>query len=606
MKKINFKSIIVTALLMSSVCLLQSCEDFLDKAPDRRVEIVRLDQVLQLLTSAYPSGNYGALCELSSDNVIDVNAPFYAPQTSSNYEAILVHYHLNSYNRMDDEIYNFEPVRSYKGTDSPYYLWQAFYYSIATVNHALECLDEIKEKEGYTNDDLPANFRAAYGEAYLIRAYCHFILVNIFSQAYKNDEASKADIGIPYVTETENVVFGTYNRGNVTDTYKKIEEDLEKGLALISNTNFSEVRKYHFNVAAAHALASRFYLYKREYDKVIKHADAVLGTDYTVLPSKLMSWVRFDDCTTSTDKAEVWQDPEEANNIMLYITYSSQKRRAVGYRYSCAGKAQTDVQTHLGANYRWYSIPCGSVGGNYVSKNSDYGVFSGRILERFEYTNKVAGTGYAHIVRREFTGCELLLERAEAKLLKQNPDIDGAIQDMIAYEDSRMAFSEDTYKYRTANKAMWPLTKEDIDKWYSINEVNVLHSNVIADWSFTQNVSSDFIVPENVYTYMNCLNDMRRFETAWSGRRFFDLKRFGMEYFHVYGREVESGVVGDTLVMTANDKRRAIEIPQEALLAGLPSSFEPALDAAELDEPIEQKDSVSRFAPAGKKRLLNK
>lgn len=105
---------------------------------------------------------------------------------------------------------------------------------------------------------------------------------------------------------------------------------------------------------------------------------------------------------------------------------------------------------------------------------------------------------------------------------------------------------------------------------------------------------------------MNCLNDMRRFETAWSGRRFFDLKRFGMEYFHVYGREVESGVVGDTLVMKANDKRRAIEIPQEALLAGLPSSFEPAIDAADTDEPIEQTDSVSRFAPETKKRLLNK
>lgn len=569
-------------LLTVAFCMsVTSCDDFLDQSPDERVEIQNLDQVKQLLCSAYPTANYGWLCEISSDNVCDINAPYLATQSSGN--EILVHYNLNSYSRMDDELYKFEPVKSSTGSDSPSEVWESFYYSIAVVNHALAVLEEIRTQEGKTVDEMSKEFQAAYGEAYLIRAYCHFILVNIFSQAYKNDDASKTDIGVPYVTVAEDIVFASYDRSNVTETYKKIEQDLNIGLAYISDVNYIKAPKYRFNVNAAYAFAARFYLYKRDYDKVIEYADKVLGTDYTTIGAKLMSYVRFDDCTTGTDFAETWQDPDEANNIMLDITYSVQARRSVGCRYACAGKALRDVEFHLGPNWRWYMMPCASIGGNFWDGVSDHGFYSGKIVERFEYTDKVAGIGYAHIVRREFTGSELILERAEAKLLKNNPDVEGCIADLIAYEDSRMAFSEKTYAYRTSGGAMQPLTKSLILDWYTTSGIaetkiaaNLKHSNVVADWSFTQKQSSDFKVREDLYPYMNCLNDMRRYETAWTGRRFFDLKRMGMEYFHVYGEKVETGVRGDTLIMAANDIRRAIEVPQEVMVAGLPSSYEPA------------------------------
>ncbi|MDO5332368.1 MAG: RagB/SusD family nutrient uptake outer membrane protein, partial [Bacillota bacterium] len=477
---------------------------------------------------------------------------------------------------MDDEIFQFQPVKSSKSTDSPSSIWQSNYSAIASVNHAIALLDEIREREGISMEDMNAEYKAAYAEAYLIRAYCHFILVNVFSQAYRNDEESKKDIGIPYTTVPEDVVFVDYDRGTVTDTYKKIEEDLEKGLAWVSDRNYS-VRKWHFNVNAAHAFAARFYLYKRNYEKVIEHADAVLGTDYSALPAKLMSYVRFDDCVTSSDKAHVWQDPAEPNNIFLLATYSKQSRHSIGYRYACAGLALRDVYYHTGPNSRWTARPAASIGGMYYSKNSDYGFRSAKIGEEFEYTNKVAGTGYPHQVKREFTGCELLLERAEAKLLKQNPDVDGCVQDLIAYENSQMSFSQANLSYRMASGAQWYLTRADIESYYKIVQPvdpQVLKANVIPDWSFTQRQSPDFIIPENLYIYMNCINDFRRFETAWTGRRFFDLKRFGMEFYHVYGKQVETGVEGDTIRVTQFDKRRAIEVPQEVLIAGMESSYE--------------------------------
>ena len=108
---------------------------------------------------------------------------------------------------------------------------------------------------------------------------------------------------------------------------------------------------------------------------------------------------------------------------MLVATYSTQWRRSVGRRYSETSSALRDIMYHLGPNWRWYVIPCAYVSGmTFYRSNQDYGFMSMKSGETFEYTDKVAGIGYAHVIRREFTCTELLLERAEAKLLKQNPD----------------------------------------------------------------------------------------------------------------------------------------------------------------------------------------
>lgn len=543
-----------------------SCGDFLDHLPDERVDNLNEDQVVKLLSTAYTVGNYGWICEVSSDNVIDINAPYYA--TQSNGDQIRVYYNLNSYGREDDEAFRFEPVKSSTNSDSPTAVWEGCYGAIATANHALAHLDRLKAEK---NGEVTASMRAAYGEAYLTRAFHHFILVNVFCQAWKNEEASKADIGVPYVDKVNNDLIFTAARGNVADTYAKIEEDLERGLELVSDVNY-EYPKWHFNVNAAHAFAARFYLYKRNYDKVIEHANAVLGTDRTLLPQMLMDYSRFDDCTRLTDYAEIWQGPNENNNLMLISTYSTQWRRSVGCRYAYAGGAMRDIQNHLGPNWRWYMMPCAGVGGGtFWDGNSDHGYASSRIGERFQYSDKVAGIGYAHVIRREFTATELLLERAEAYLLGKK-DVDNCVADIIAYDDSRWSFSEANKKFYTSNNALQPLTHTMIQNYYTYDErlgEDNQNPNVCKTWAFTQNMSPDFVVPVELELYMNCINDMRRYETAYGGHRFFDMKRWGMEWSHTYG----DANVQTTVTLTWNDPRRAIEVPQEVMAAGMESSY---------------------------------
>ena len=527
-KKIGFLSL--------SSLLFVSCNDFLDKEPDDRVELSTENQIIMLLSGSYPDSNYGWFCELSSDNIMDLNAEHYP--IASDAEQKLTHYNLASSGRQDDEAYRFEPVKSSTSSDTPGGMWTSTYLTINSVNEALQAIDELASK----GQPLSAKLQAAKGEALLIRAYCHFMLVNIFSQAYKTEELSKQDIGVPYVTSVINTVDDKYSRGNVTDTYKKIIEDMEEGLKYISNINY-EKPKWHFNEEAAHAFAARVYLFTHQWSKAVEQANMVLGTDNSQLVPKFFDYAPLDDCSYLSDFATVWQTPYDYNNLMLIDTYSTIFRKS-RYRYEQGGLVAREIYYHNTPMWRkWAANATIWVMGLFGSR--DYGFAPGWIGEQFQYSDKVAGIGYAHTIRREFTLMELLLERAEAKI--NLGDLAGASEDLCTYHLSTMNFSEKTKTTLVANGGMTPMTDALIHSYFGVPT----NYNCFENWDFL---------------------NWRRFETNFTGKRFFDLKRWGMEYYHVYGNNTSTGVQNDTIRMTWNDPRRALEIPQDAIAAGMEPS----------------------------------
>ena len=225
-----------TLYIIASLAVILSGCNFLDHEPDMRATIDTKEKVRLLLVSAYPYGNAGPICEFSSDNIIDNNAPNATGHSNS----------LNPLDQMYNEIFGWQPVVSSGYQDSPKYIWDACYSTVATANQALKAIAEL-EAQGINMD-------AEKGEAYLCRAYAHFVLANVFCQAWKNDELSKNDLGITYMTAPETTVAPHYERGSLYETYSHIEEDLEAGLKLVSDEYYS-VAKYHFNVKAAHAFA---------------------------------------------------------------------------------------------------------------------------------------------------------------------------------------------------------------------------------------------------------------------------------------------------------------------------------------------------------------
>ena len=542
--------------LLALVLGVSSCSDsFLDQEPDERVKITNEKQVAQLLATAYPEGDYGWMCEISTDNYIDNNCP-HLP-SKPNVDQIEDHYNLSAYSgTMDDELFRFEPVKSYTGKDSPSSVWLYCYAAIAVANQALEHIEELVAQNGgeYTN-----SLRRSRAEALLCRAYSHFLLVNLFSQTWKDDELSKKDIGIPYVTKPETTVKPMYDRSNVYETYQLIEKDMLEGLKDVGDETY-EMPKWHFNTKAAHAFAARFYLYKREWAKVVEHADIVLGKDSLETAQQLQRYDGFDNCTSSEDYAVQWQSSSNPNNLMLMVTYSLRWRRLAGYRYACAGLAIQAINYHTGPNWSWYRIPSAAVSGaSYYRSKADYGYMWAKCAERFEYTNKVAGTGQAHAIRREFTATELLLSRAEAKLMLG--DKEGCLKDLFTYDASRWTFSDANTKFYRNNNSLKDLTLTLLENYYKPQ--NVMHFNCFQNWDFTQQISPSYVVTADQVTCMNAINDMRRYETAYDGQRFFDMRRWGMEVTH------EVGLNKEKITVSATDPRRAFELPAEVIAAGL-------------------------------------
>lgn len=545
----KFKYIALSAVL--GLMSLTSCNDFLDKNPDTRVELQTVEQLRQLLVSAYMDRNYAATCELSSDNMVDNQSP----DDNGN------RYNLSYYELPDEQLFKWEDVNTGIGNDSPSGIWSGCYGAIATANHALEAADEIEAASELSTTD-KEKLSAVRGEAYLIRAYHHFLLTSVFCMPYRGDELSAQDQGIPYSTTPETTVKPHYERGTVTEDYQNIEADLLKGLELINDTYF-EAPKAHFNKTAGYAFAARFYLFKREYDKVLEYANlAFNGTDPSELMNDIWNQTNF---YYISDINRYYNNTERPGNWLYLTTYSTWARRR-GYRF--APNREAKRATIQGPGPSWENCkyrntrtqetfsmnPCfnGLCG---TWSQSEYGsYFGGTMGEQFEYTDKVAGIGYAHMVRHEFWAEETLLCRAEAKLFLG--DTEGCVADLKIWDDAHQ-------NNANGNSNMKPLTAELIEKFYCSTGGG-------KDYGIMKTIHLDEVCPSSKYQlteammpYMQCVQHYRRIETVHLGMRWFDIKRLGLALTHYYGRFKEKHVL-NTL-----DEHYAIQIPSEVQMAGL-------------------------------------
>lgn len=532
------KIIIYSIAAITGLQFLSGCSDFLDHTPDNRVELDNPEQLSLLLIDGYSQGNYAALAELSTDNIVDNNSP----------DENGVRYNLKANDKIDDEVFAWEDAVSGNQQDTPSSVWENAYHAIAVANNVLESVERFKA-EGRGDEVI-----AQEGEALLIRAYNHFVLVNMFAHAYKNEKLSAADPGIPYVTQTENTVMVQYERLSVAEIYKKIEEDLLAGFDKIDDTAY-DIPKYHFNKKAAAAFATRFYLYKRQYDKVLEWADITFGGK-NADPSAYMrdwsiSYSNFDAIVQGYTNAN------SPNNFMLVATTSWFQRKYTGdSRYACnrdAAKATIygEGPTWPGSVTGYVIHPC-YLGKLYVNGNQEYGLFFPKNGELFEFTDKIARTGFGHIVRCEFTAEETLLCRAEAKLYLG--DIDGAVNDMKIWDDSRQNISIKT--------SFLSLNRQLIESFYTPSQkygiVKPLHIDEIAP-------SEQYSVTPAIEPYLQCVLHFRRIETIFDGYRWFDIKRYGIEIEHKIGQSrVET--------LTKNDPRRALQLPAEVIAAGMTST----------------------------------
>lgn len=544
-KNYIYKGIKAIALFLM-VASLTSCFDALDEVPDNRTEIDSPEKVRLLLVSAYPQETPALLCELSGDNYIDDNVV--VPAT-----------HNDARSKWHEEAYQWKDINNYSmgEQDTPNQVWETYYAGISVCNHAIRAMLEM-------SDD-PANdleLAHSWGEAHVLRAYLHFVLVNTFAEAYKDETMSAADRGIPYVTKPETTVHVDYTTSeflhSVKETYDLIEKDLLEGIDLIDDSKY-QVVAYHFNRNAANAFAARFYLYKRDYDKVIYYADQALGTN----PSSMLRKWNTINTNTMDSRLNWFNDHQAPCNFLIQSTYSVQDRMLSACRFAINnGKEFIDndgrkwtVPSTLkslidGGGPNWSGQLPAFDSNLFIFGGQEFGVWLFRVYEYFEYTDKIAGIGYVHMLYQPFTADETLLCRAEAKLYKG--DQAGAIQDLgfwTTYHGVTSALSLSGIKGKYAHDG-----KHD-------DYVSAIHP---AEMGFEKVLTGDDLA------VLDCILHFRRIETMFEGLRWYDIKRYGITVYHHYRGANEDEIHTDSL--TYNDPRRVLQVPNNVMEAGYPSN----------------------------------
>lgn len=517
MKKINF-------IVASAVALLSftSCNDFLDKLPDDRAELNAREKIGNLLTEAYAHQLPLLMMEMSSDNIID-NGKQYTAQPDH------------------EKMYRWQQVTQTQN-DSPYTLWVSTHTAVATANEALQDIKMLGDG---------AEFNGEKAEALLCRAYGMFSLANAFCMAYDPSKAATY-LGLAYPTEPEQDVNTKYVRGTLEELYGKINADIEAALPLIDDTHLAgKSPRYHFNRQAAYAFAARFNLYYHKYDKAIQYATEVLGSNPA---NVLRDFSTLATLSGAEDKNNYYIASGSRGNLLLQTAVSLAGRIYTGYtpyqRFN-SGRPIVTYQTFW-ARGPWGS---GSAASNklYYSHNlygSDQAVYFPKIREKFEYTDKVNGTGYVHITDAAFTGDETLLVRAEAYALSKQ--YANAIADINSWIASHCSAGAPTMTEASINTFINGLAYEPVEptatSQYSIKKT--LHPQGFTVEAGTQ---------ENI---IQLILHMRRLETVGQGLRFQDLKRYGIEFSHKLDGEA-------TLVFKAGDLRGALQLPEDVIQAGL-------------------------------------
>jgi len=519
-----------------------SC-DILDEVPDNRTEIDTPEKVAKLLTSGYPNSTHAVVCELSGDNFVDNNI-------------VVTGSHRDAYAKFHEEAYKWEDIRNYTTNeqDTPYQIWESYYYGIAVCNHAIEAM---KTMSGNPAQD--TKLAPYWGEAHVLRAYLHFILVNIFAESYQTDELNNSRLAIPYVTKIEDKVNVDYSTGeyrkSIKKTYELIEEDLLEGLNLIDDAAYT-VPAYHFNTRAANAFAARFYLYTRQYDKSVKYANIALSN------ASLRNWNNIN-TNTINSMLNSYNDEKLTCNFLLQSCYSLQSRMLSACRYAI----NTGSKTHgvnstediiYGSGPCWTG-PLAAFDGKVYSwgLGSEYGGWLFRVYEYFEYEDKIAGIGFVHMLYQPLSADETILTRAEAKLY--NGDQAGAISDLNSWAVSHKA-----------------------DRELTLNRIRVFYSR------YKDNIYCDELNPQNMgfkkyfntksenqedqinAAILDCILHFRRIETHFEGTRWFDIKRYGINIKHTYRGSLETDVHKDSLMW--DDPRRVLQIPDNVIQAGYPAS----------------------------------
>ena len=148
-----------------------------------------------------------------------------------------------------------------------YFSWRSYYHAIYIANYIIEHQEEI-------TDASAKNINQLVGEAYMMRAYCHFLLVNLYAEPYTHCTPATTR-GVPMMLEADvNAIPGS---SSVETIYQQVLSDIAEAEQRLNVTKWDEGENYRFNTISAQALRARTYLYMGRWPEALPAAKAVIA-----------------------------------------------------------------------------------------------------------------------------------------------------------------------------------------------------------------------------------------------------------------------------------------------------------------------------------------
>lgn len=126
--------------------------------------------------------------------------------------------------------------------------------------------------------------RQLKAEAYILRAYFHYLLVNFYAKAY-NPATAATDGGIPYVKE-DNQISVANKKSTVGEVYTNILSDIDAAFALNSLPAIP-ANNMRVGLGFANAVKAQVLITMRNYTGALAAANASLAINSTVLDDNL-------------------------------------------------------------------------------------------------------------------------------------------------------------------------------------------------------------------------------------------------------------------------------------------------------------------------------
>lgn len=240
--KLQYITVVLVALLLSS------CNDFLDIRPTGKVIAQTGEEYRALLTYVYDKvPEDRGLTTLRSDEM----AADASTLTGYDYDSYFDIWNWTDYNR---------------NPSSLYFGWRRYYHTCYIANYIIEHQSEI-------TDATDAEIKQLVGESYMLRAYMHFLLVNLYAPAYTNCEPETTR-GVPLQLKAD--VNAVLRCSSVADVYNQILDDIETAEDYMTVEKWEKGYNYRFSKDVVSAFRARVALYMGDWQLAFDEAENVI------------------------------------------------------------------------------------------------------------------------------------------------------------------------------------------------------------------------------------------------------------------------------------------------------------------------------------------